>query len=95
MHPKKYFLFHLNLVFSSVDKGSWITIVDRYYWLLLDIISDLKVSMVNHHTPVALDELMIKSNYVLTVFGVGFLNYFTIAFRRLCFHLIAIKMITN
>lgn len=45
MHPKGYFIFHLNLAFSSVDKGSWSTIVDNCYWPLLEIISDLKVPL--------------------------------------------------
>ena len=45
MHPKGYFVFHLNLAFSSVDKGSWSTIVDRCYWPLLEIISDLQVPL--------------------------------------------------
>lgn len=45
MHPKGYFIFHLNLAFSSVDKSSWSTIIDRCYWPLLDIISDLNVPL--------------------------------------------------
>lgn len=45
MHPKGYFIFHLNLAFSSVDEGSWSTIVDRCYWPLLDTISDLQVPL--------------------------------------------------
>lgn len=45
MHPKGYFVFHLNLAFSSVDKSSWGAIVDRCYWPLLDIVSDLQVPL--------------------------------------------------
>ena len=45
MRPKGYFFFHLNLAFSSVNKGSWGTIIDRCYWPILDIISELEVPL--------------------------------------------------
>ena len=45
MHPKGYFVFHLNLAFSSVNKDSWSTIIDKCYWPLLEIISDLQVPL--------------------------------------------------
>lgn len=45
MAPKGYFVFHLNLAFSSVDRESWSTIIKRCYWPLLDIISDLEIPL--------------------------------------------------
>lgn len=43
MRPKGYFIFHLNLAFSSIEKSSWQTVIDKCYWPILDIISDLDV----------------------------------------------------
>lgn len=43
MKPKGYFIFHLNLAFSSVDKSAWSSIIEKCYWPILDIISDLNV----------------------------------------------------
>ncbi len=40
---KGYFVFHLNLAFSSVDKDSWNTVISKCYWPLLEIASELDV----------------------------------------------------
>jgi len=45
MNPTGYFIFHLNLAFSSIEKHSWSTVVDKCYWPLLDIISELEVPL--------------------------------------------------
>jgi hypothetical protein len=45
MKPNAYLIFHLNLAFSSIDKHHWNTVVERCYWPLLDIISDLDIPL--------------------------------------------------
>lgn len=45
MKAKGYFFFHLNLAFSSIDEGDWPIVIDKCYWPLLNIISDLQLPL--------------------------------------------------
>jgi len=45
MKPKGYLIFHLNLAFSSIEKHDWSIVIEKCYWPLLDIISDLQVPL--------------------------------------------------
>ncbi len=45
MRPTGYFIFHLNLAFSSIEKHAWSTVIEKCYWPLLDIASKLEVPL--------------------------------------------------